>query len=336
MTVIAAGLIVRNEARCIRRCLESIRPWVDRIIVLDTGSTDATARLARRSGAQVHHMAWEDSFAAARNRMLALADADWTIVLDADEWVAEGGAALRGWCAGAARLGRVCVSSRFDAVGGAERQESRGWITRVLPRGIRYEGRVHEQVVSDLPRDTVPMLLGHDGYLDAQLARKRDRNRPLLLLDHTERPDDPYVLYQLGKDAQMRGDHAEACSWLSRALPLTGERANWRHDLVLTLLHCLSVSGKTDEALALAEEEGAIWSTSPDFHFVLGGVLLDRAANDPSRALGHWLPQVCAAWRRCLEIGERPELEGSVAGRGSHLARHNLDMVEAQLAALGR
>jgi len=41
------------------------------------------------------------------------------------------------------------------------------------------------------------------------------------------------------------------------------------------------------------------------------------------------------AWERCLAIGERPELEGSVEGRGSHLARHNLDVLRQQLALLG-
>lgn len=107
---IAATLIVRNEARCIVRCLESVRPWVDYMVVLDTGSTDDTVALAQRCGAQVHHLDWADDFAAARNHVLALSDADWNLVIDADEWIMAGGEKLRAWCDGPARLGR-CASA---------------------------------------------------------------------------------------------------------------------------------------------------------------------------------------------------------------------------------
>jgi glycosyltransferase involved in cell wall biosynthesis len=69
---IAAALIVRDEARCIRRCLESVRPYVDRMLVLDTGSTDGTPEIAAACGAEVHHLQWPDDFRRARNHALTL------------------------------------------------------------------------------------------------------------------------------------------------------------------------------------------------------------------------------------------------------------------------
>ena len=80
---IAATLIVRNEARCIARCLESVVPWVDRMVVLDTGSTDDTVAIAKAAGAEVHHLPWPDSFSIARNHVLDLADSDWSLMLAA-------------------------------------------------------------------------------------------------------------------------------------------------------------------------------------------------------------------------------------------------------------
>ena len=68
-------MIVRDEARCLERCLASARPWVDGIVVLDTGSVDATVEIARRHGARVAHFEWIDDFAAARNAALAESDA---------------------------------------------------------------------------------------------------------------------------------------------------------------------------------------------------------------------------------------------------------------------
>lgn len=331
---IAAVLIARDEARCIERCLESLRPFVDRIVLVDTGSTDDTAVLAQRCGAQVHSFAWPGDFSVARNHALDLADADWNLIVDADEWIMSGGETLRAWCGDLPRLGRACVHSSFDAEG-AGTSVDRSWITRILPRGARFQGRVHEQVASLLPRERVELHLGHDGYLDTQMAGKRDRNRPLLLLDLQDNPGDPYIAYQLGKECEGRDEFAEACEWYACAATVTRSGDNWFHELTVRQLHCLGQAGRVDEALAWAEDQMIVLPDSPDFFFTLGNLALDKAMTDPAHAVGHWLPLAVSAWERCLEIGERPELEGSVHGRGSHLAQYNLDVVRAQLALLG-
>ena len=49
-------MIARDEAPRIARALDSLRPWVDRMLVLDTGSTDDTPSIARAAGAEVHHL----------------------------------------------------------------------------------------------------------------------------------------------------------------------------------------------------------------------------------------------------------------------------------------
>lgn len=332
--ILAAVLIVRNEARCIVRCLESVQPWVDRIVVLDTGSDDETVKLAAGCGAEVHHLVWPDDFAAARNHALDLAAADWNLILDADEWLADGGETLRGWCAGPPRLGRVAVHSTFDAEHG-ETGEDVSWITRLLPSGARFEGRIHEQVVSALPRELTALHLGHDGYLDSQMVTKRDRNRPLLLRELQDRPEDPYLLYQLGKDAEGRGAYPEAADFYACAFARTQAGDTWFHDLLVRRLHVLGQAGQVEAALDLAGEHIETQPDSPDFFFTVGNLLLDRAMSDPAEAVGHWIPLAVTAWERCLEIGERPDLEGSVRGRGSHLAQHNLDVMRSQLAMLG-
>lgn len=330
---LAAVLIVRDEARCIARCLESVAPWVDKIVVLDTGSTDDTPKLARKCGAEVHHLAWPNDFSIARNHALDLADIDWNLILDADEWIEAGGELLRAWTEGPPRLGRAAVHSSFDDKG--QTQQDVSWITRLLPRGARFEGRVHEQVVSTLPREKVELHLGHDGYRDAQLDTKRDRNRPLLLAELRERPEDPYLLYQLGKDAEGRDEWAEAADLYARAETRARSGDTWRHDLLVRRLHTLGQAGGIDTALGLAGEWLEQMPDSPDLFFVTGNLLLDRALRDPAQAVGHWLPLAAGMWESCLAIGERPDLEGSVRGRGSHLAQHNLDVVRGQLASLG-
>jgi len=329
---LAAVLIVRNEARCLARCLASVKHWVDRIVVVDTGSTDATVSIALAAGAQVHHMVWPDDFAAARNHALACADAAWNLIIDADEWIEQGGAALRAFCEGEERLGRLCVISNDDT-DPTNPQEVRSWITRLIPRGARFAGRIHEQVDSSLPRHDLPVLIGHDGYLAAQRIGKQSRNLPLLLAELAAQPEDAYIQFQLGKDAESYGHHAQACEWYAKALTRT-PRAPWRHDLVVRHLHCLGQTGRLDEALQLAEAEAPDYAASPDLFFVLGNLCLDSAMVDPAHAITHWIPRAIEAWQTCLAIGERPDLEGSVTGRGSHLAQHNLQALQGGLASV--
>jgi tetratricopeptide (TPR) repeat protein len=89
--------IVKNEAHNLDRCLASVKPYVDELIVVDTGSTDNTVAIAQRYGAKVSHFEWCNDFAAARNDSIARASGEWILTLDADEelvvqsqdWVAQ-------------------------------------------------------------------------------------------------------------------------------------------------------------------------------------------------------------------------------------------------------
>ena len=323
-------MIARNEARCISRCLQSAKPWVDELIVLDTGSTDETVRLASDCGARVEHFSWCDDFAKARNAALAHSTADWNLILDADEWI-EGRpdclsrAALAGECF----LGVAEVQSSFDAENGTSTAVS--WISRLLPRGVYYQGRVHEQPVSRLPRRRISLVIGHDGYGATLLAQKSGRNFALLQQELKESPSNAYVLYQLGKDCEVYQRFEEACFYYRQAQTLAEPSAAYSHGLIVRFLHCLGRSGHLEEAIYLASEKMAAWQHSPDFFFVMGNLLLDYAIQEPARALAELLPMAEACWQKCLDIGETPNLDDSVQGRGSYLATHNLAAIRGSL-----
>ncbi|MGH6965378.1 MAG: glycosyltransferase, partial [Phenylobacterium sp.] len=332
VTRLALVMIARDEAASIGRALESARARVERMIVLDTGSTDATREIAVAAGAEVHSFTWCDDFAAARNAALAHSDADWNLILDADEWIEAGGEALATLPAGGF-LGEVRIASRMDQPGA----EGQAWLPRLLPRGVRYVGRIHEQPVSDLPRLHLPVTLGHDGYLADNLARKGARNETLLMRELEDAPEDPYLWFQLAKEHQARGRAPQAALCFHEALRLAAADVPYRHALVVRAMIALKAAGELHEALVLADGEVANWPESPDFYFTVGDLYLEAAAQDPGRA-GDFLPIAEQAWKRCLEIGERPDLDGAVAGRGGHMAAHNLAVIyealgQADLAA---
>ena len=90
MSTISLCMIVKNEERCLARCLESVKDFVHEIIIVDTGSTDKTVEIAREFTDSVYYFEWTDDFAEARNFALQYATSDYILQLDADEWLGEG------------------------------------------------------------------------------------------------------------------------------------------------------------------------------------------------------------------------------------------------------
>lgn len=82
---ISASLIVKNEQQMLPKCLNSIKQ-VDEIVVVDTGSTDNTVKIAKKAGAKVYtEYKWADNFSEARNVSKGQCTGDWLLIIDADE-----------------------------------------------------------------------------------------------------------------------------------------------------------------------------------------------------------------------------------------------------------
>lgn len=78
-------MIVKNEEAVLERCLTSFAPLFDEIIIVDTGSTDATKEIAARFTDRIYDFVWIDDFAAARNFAFSKATMDYIYSCDADE-----------------------------------------------------------------------------------------------------------------------------------------------------------------------------------------------------------------------------------------------------------
>lgn len=85
MITVSLCMIVKNEERILRRCLDSVADLVDELVIVDTGSEDATREIAAEYGAAVYDFAWVDDFSAARNFAFSKATGDYVYSADADE-----------------------------------------------------------------------------------------------------------------------------------------------------------------------------------------------------------------------------------------------------------
>jgi glycosyltransferase involved in cell wall biosynthesis len=85
MKTFSLAMIVRNEEQILARCLDSLAPIADEIVIVDTGSIDATKQIAARYTNKIFDFSWKDNFAEARNFMMLLTSCDYVLLADADE-----------------------------------------------------------------------------------------------------------------------------------------------------------------------------------------------------------------------------------------------------------
>jgi tetratricopeptide (TPR) repeat protein len=211
---VTAALIVRDEARHLGACLDSLRPHVDEIVVADTGSTDGSPGIARDRGARVVEHRWRGDFAAARNAALDQANGEWILYIDADERVVAWPApALAPLLDDSSVL--ACTVLFRPQSGFTRYREHR--LFRRRP-DVRFRGVIHESILSPL-RDACAreggrvapsdVALDHLGY-DGDLAAKHRRNRPLLEARLAAEPGHVYSRDHLARTLLALGDEAGA------------------------------------------------------------------------------------------------------------------------------
>ncbi|MEA4965042.1 MAG: glycosyltransferase family 2 protein [Oscillospiraceae bacterium] len=90
MQTISLCMIVKNEELCLGNCLSSVRDIVDEIVVVDTGSEDATKAIALQYTDKVYDFPWTDDFSSARNYSFEQATKEYILWLDADDIIRPG------------------------------------------------------------------------------------------------------------------------------------------------------------------------------------------------------------------------------------------------------
>jgi glycosyltransferase involved in cell wall biosynthesis len=171
---LAVSVITKNEQATIRRCLDSVA-WASEIVVLDAGSSDDTARIARECGGKVHVASDWPGFGPQKNRALAFVTGDWVLSLDADEWVTpELRAEIERTLAGPGNYAAFKIP-RLSSYCGRFMRHSGWWpdhVTRLFRRGqARFsDDMVHERLVVDGPVGVLREPLRHEAIRDLDEA----------------------------------------------------------------------------------------------------------------------------------------------------------------------
>jgi glycosyltransferase involved in cell wall biosynthesis len=190
-------MIVKDESEFIQGAIESVIDVADEVIVVDTGSTDDTVRLARDAGAVVYFFDWVGDFAKARNVSLAHAVGDWVLVLDADERLKpECGVSLRGVIEAHHTdhdYTVFCVQIKnYTRTGVYQSDGFSGRLFRNAPE-LKFVGKVHEEVGRAFGTDyRLDITFDHFGADPEVMLEKGKDERNLRLLEFKleENPED--------------------------------------------------------------------------------------------------------------------------------------------------
>lgn len=286
---ISLCMIVRDEEAVLGRCLASVAPVVDEIVIVDTGSADRTKEIAAGFGARVHDFEWVDDFAAARNFAFDQATGDWLMWLDADDVLPDSErtkfAAFKTQIPDHADAVLMPYWLAFDAAGRPTVSAQRCRLVR-RGRGIRWRGRVHEYLdISGARAVAVDIGIAHH----REVRDHSDRNLRIYERIAAEtgglRGRD---LYYYANELADAGRFAEAASAYRAYL---AEPSGYREDKVTASLRL------SDCCRRLGDEAGRIDA-------LLGSFRFDAPHAEVCCALGGWFEE-SGDWRTAAYWYER-------------------------------
>lgn len=273
--LLSLAMIVCDGGQNLASLLTSAQPWVDEIVIGDTGSRDDSVAVARECRAQVHHLTWRKDFAAARNQVLDQCQGAWILILDADELLCDADwRDLRSWVQTMEQERHYQAGNIISRNYLPDRYSKRGWLpvpaddphalptappsegfvttakVRLFPNRpeIRFQGQIHETVEASLWEAHVPIVdlpwpVHHFGYLEARAA-KNERYLHLAHLKTTEQPHNPMAWAELADCAIAVNEYSQALVAIERSLVLDPSDPDHR----LTAGWLLTERGDDDKA----------------------------------------------------------------------------------------
>lgn len=273
-------MIAKDEAKNIADCIRSVKPVVDEIIVVDTGSADNTRKIAEELGAKVFGFPWRDDFAAARNESIRHATGDYVIWLDADDRIStedrKGLKLLKKRLSSSKDL--ACMLRILNQKTDGETAAS--YQLRIFPNveGVCFEGCVHEQIVPSLNRLGIKIQnenihIIHTGYKDEQTIMDRAaRNLRILLNSTRNRDKTPSEYYHLAQSYFGIRDYRLCMKCLETARVAGKKESFYKHSFPMAADCCLKL-GEDDLAVKNLRRGIAEFPDSGFLYYVLGAAL---------------------------------------------------------------
>lgn len=314
---ISLCMIVKNEEAALPKCLNSVKNFVDEMIVLDTGSSDRTPQIAQEFGAKVYNFQWSNNFSTARNAALKYVTSDWVLVLDADEILTPNIVP---------QIQSVIQSDEYilinlvrQEIGAAQSPYS--LVSRLFRNHpeIRFERPYHALVddsvaaiLNKQPHWQVGYLQGiailHAGYQKSAIAQnnKYAKAQAAMLEFLSTHPHDPYVCSKLGALYVETGKVSQGVELLQRGLSQTTASPNAVKETRLRELtsqsqqmNLASVAANSPRPEIMQSEEN--YEILYELHYHLG--IAHSHLKNPQQALIHYQAAIKLPIYPMLKLG---------------------------------
>ncbi|KGJ50130.1 hypothetical protein KD33_04140 [Clostridium sp. NCR] len=320
MKTLSLVMITKNEQLKIRRCLESVKDFVNEIIVVDTGSIDKTKEIALEFGAKIFDYEWNNNFSDARNFAIKQSTGDWNLILDADEFVTNLNMDKLNNFINSKKniIGKIKVINLFEQVN--EVKKSNAFISRLAPKGVYFEGHIHEQLDTSLSREIIDIEIEHDGYLN---TNKFDRNISLLINELKVNSNDSYLLYQAAKTYYSASMYVDASPYFDKFYNTVNfDKDNFFNDGIILYIYNLIKVNQFEKGLEIIDNVFDLMDNSCDFYFACGVFFTELVSYNPEKYMNYF-NNIELCYLNALQLGGSNNLE-IVDGTGTYLAAFNL------------
>ncbi len=258
--MISLCMIVKNEIKFIEKCLEAVSPYVDEIVVADTGSTDGTIEVLEKFNCRVFHFEWCNDYSKARNFSISKAKNNWILVIDADEELIE---------FDKKRVDAFIKLGKGEIRGLVKNRSFIGDLTKtkvyMLPRFFHkkyyaFQRDIHEELlpkynfggISDVETGIV---VNHFGYLTSISDEKGKMEKYVLDLKRSiTNKYDPYLVKHLGSTYLNLKRYDEAIAETEKIINDKSLTSTFYYpEAVTTKIKALCSLKKFDEALKMQD-----------------------------------------------------------------------------------
>lgn len=298
-------MMVKDEGKNIRRCLDAMKYLIDKddveLIIVDTGSKDRTADIAREFTDKVYFHQWGNNFSEMRNITISYAKGEYILIMDADEVLTDP-ASLYEYIRDE-RLKEyntyLFKIKNFDSSGDftVHSQE------RVFKNdgSFRYEGAVHEQPIDKTPVLGTDIYIEHYGYLfhDKELREKKFKRTAGILKKELEKnPDGIYYRFQLARSYSAHRDIKEAYEEIKKVYDLiaANKEKQRQYTYVYGTYAIISTNNNEyDETIRICQEGLEINPEYLDLYYLLAYAYAKTGRNE----------EACSAYEKYIELTEQ-------------------------------
>ncbi|WP_311080308.1 glycosyltransferase [Paenibacillus polymyxa] len=310
---IALCMIVKNEEQYLRRCLDSVKHKVNQIIIVDTGSTDATVDIGKEYTKEIYNFTWINDFSAARNEAIKYATSDYILIMDADEYL-DKDSDLQADVSSGSDYYFLRVHNILSEGRQIDHTSVRLFANH---RGLFFRNRLHEHLNTldedkSFTKDFGNSAVYHTGYTDEMMQDrdKQKRNLPLMLQEVKENPN-AYNLFNMGRTYKWIGEYEKAIQYFQRAYPLSAN-LTIVPELLSNLSQCLVSLNRKTEALQVLNDATVLYPNETDLLHVHALLF---------KELGY-VKDATLRMESCLKLGDQGLTV--TEGNGSYMAHYRL------------